>query len=85
MRRDRRILGRYLIGLAALAIAPGIGAESNADLLGVIDFPTSGAAEAQASFLEGVLYLHNFEYREAADAFKAALQKTGLHPGGVGR
>lgn len=41
-------------------------------LLGNIDFPNSGAAEAQDDFVEGVLYLHNFEYRDAAEAFKRA-------------
>jgi tetratricopeptide (TPR) repeat protein len=41
-------------------------------LLGQIEFPNSGSADAQADFIEGVLYLHNFEYDEAAAAFKRA-------------
>lgn len=41
-------------------------------LLGEIDFPNSGAEEAQANFLEGVLFLHNFEYSDAARAFRRA-------------
>jgi tetratricopeptide (TPR) repeat protein len=41
-------------------------------LLGQIDFPNSGAPEAQADFIEGVLYLHNFEYDEAQAAFERA-------------
>ena len=41
-------------------------------LLGKIKFPNSGAAKAQADFIEGVLYLHNFEYEEANAAFKRA-------------
>ncbi len=41
-------------------------------LLGKIDFPNSGAPAAQADFIEGVLYMHNFEYAEAGAAFKRA-------------
>ncbi len=40
--------------------------------LGRIAFPTSGSAEAQRQFLEGVLLLHNFEYEDAARAFRRA-------------
>ena len=43
-------------------------------LLGKVDFPNSGAPEAQADFIEGVLFLHNFEYREANEAFRRAQQ-----------
>jgi tetratricopeptide (TPR) repeat protein len=42
--------------------------------LGTITFPTSGAAGAQAAFLEGVKDLHNFQFDEAAEAFKRAQQ-----------
>lgn len=45
---------------------------SAADRLGTIDFPNSGSAAAQAPFLTGVKYLHNFEYDEAAAAFQQA-------------
>lgn len=44
-------------------------------LLGKINFPNSGAPEAQADFMEGVLFLHNFEYEDAARAFRRAQQK----------
>lgn len=40
--------------------------------LGEIDFPTSGSAAAQKHFLEGVLWLHSFEYDKALKAFVAA-------------
>jgi tetratricopeptide (TPR) repeat protein len=40
--------------------------------LGKISFPNSGAAAAQADFIRGVLWLHNFGYEEAIDAFRAA-------------
>jgi tetratricopeptide (TPR) repeat protein len=35
-------------------------------------FPTSGSAEAQAPFMEGLLMLHSFEYEDAAEAFQRA-------------
>jgi len=40
--------------------------------LGVIEFPNSGSAEAQDHFLTGVLLMHNFEYDDAAAAFRRA-------------
>ncbi len=41
-------------------------------LLGTIDFPTSGAEEAQDAFRLGVLALHSFWYAEARDHFTRA-------------
>ncbi|MFQ5631440.1 MAG: hypothetical protein ACE5I1_21935, partial [bacterium] len=44
--------------------------------LGQIDFPTSAKSQAaQAHFIEGVLFMHSFEFDDAAEAFIAA-QKT---------
>ncbi|MFW6088421.1 MAG: tetratricopeptide repeat protein [Gemmatimonadota bacterium] len=40
--------------------------------LGDVEFANSGAPEAQAGFERGLLLLHSFEYRDAADAFRAA-------------
>lgn len=40
--------------------------------LGVIDFPTSASAAAQPHFIAGVLFLHNFEYEDAATHFRMA-------------
>ena len=40
--------------------------------LGTIDFPTSGPPEAQGHFITGVLYLHSFEYDDAAKEFREA-------------
>jgi tetratricopeptide (TPR) repeat protein len=42
--------------------------------LGEISFPTSGPAEAQKHFIEGVLLLHSFEYGRARRSFQAASQ-----------
>ncbi len=43
--------------------------------LGKIDFPNSGSAEAQPDFMEGMKFLHNFEYEDAARAFRRAQEK----------
>ena len=40
--------------------------------LGSIDFPNSGAPEAQESFTRAVLLLHSFEYEDAREAFQEA-------------
>jgi len=48
------------------------GAMAQNNLLGKIDFPNSGAESAQADFMEGVKLLHNFEYADAARAFRRA-------------
>ena len=48
------------------------GAAPNEPLLGTINFPTSGAEEAQQRFRLGVLALHSFWYPQARDNFLAA-------------
>jgi tetratricopeptide (TPR) repeat protein len=40
--------------------------------MGTISFPNSGKAEAQESFIRGVLALHNFWFDEAEEAFEKA-------------
>lgn len=40
--------------------------------LGRFDFPTSGPPAAQRHFLDGVAYLHSFEYDDAIAAFRRA-------------
>jgi len=49
-------------------------AQDRSKLLGQISFLNSGAPQAQADFIEGVLFLHNFEYEDAARAFRRAQQ-----------
>src|SRR5207244_7794967 len=56
-------LACFLAGASLSAQTPG---------LGTITFPTSGAPAAQAPFIRGVLLLHSFEYRDAAQAFREA-------------
>lgn len=55
-----------LLNLAATLLA------AQTPRLGTIEFPTSGAPAAQAPFIRGVLLLHSFEYRDAAEAFRDA-------------
>jgi tetratricopeptide (TPR) repeat protein len=57
--------------LVALAGAAGPLA-AQADRLGTIAFPNSGARSAQRPFIRGVLLLHSFEYEDAAQAFREA-------------
>ena len=42
--------------------------------LGRVTFPTSETGQAQRNFVNGVLYLHSFEYDSAAVAFRRAQQ-----------
>lgn len=43
--------------------------------LGVVDLEVTGSSAAQPAFKQGLLYLHSFEYEDAAEAFQNA-QKT---------
>lgn len=60
------------IDLTLASAAPQAAAAGAAD--GSITFPTSGAPAAQPAFLTGVKALHNFQFDEAAEAFRAAQQ-----------
>lgn len=60
-------------GLAALVLAAALSAETvEIAELGRLDFPNSGAREAQEPFARGVLLLHSFEYEDAREAFQEA-------------
>ena len=66
-----------VVSAVALCAATAVPATSAADdaqqrVLGQISFPNSGSAAAQPAFLEGVLYLHNFEYEDAERSFRRA-------------
>lgn len=61
----------FLILLVTMALLT-IDVTAQDKLLGKIDFPNSGAEAAQADFIEGVKFLHNFEYADAARAFQRA-------------
>ena len=72
---------RRLQALALLAMIAAAGptlaqqAERDRPRLGTISFPTSGSPAAHADFITGVLYMHSFEYDEAAEAFREAQRK----------
>ena len=51
-----------------------------AEQLGSIQWTTSATPAAQALFVKGVLYMHNFHYDEAIDAFRQAQKRD---PGDV--
>ena len=61
-------------GASAQQTATGAGAVASGEqmLLGRIEFPNSGAQEAQADFIQGVLALHSFWYEQARDNFLRA-------------
>jgi tetratricopeptide (TPR) repeat protein len=63
-----------ILQLCACALIVSGAASLNAQELGSISFPTSGAAAAQPKFIEGVKDLHSFEFDEAAEAFRQAQQ-----------
>jgi tetratricopeptide (TPR) repeat protein len=64
------ILNSLLALLTLFVFSVDAGAQNN--LLGKINFPNSGAESAQSEFMKGVKLLHNFEYEDAARAFRRA-------------
>ena len=58
--------------LASSALIPTSMGAATVESLGTIDFPNSGAPEAQEAFVRGVLLLHSFEYDDAKEAFLEA-------------
>jgi len=58
----------------SVALLSAAGSSLHSQELGSITFPNSGAAAAQAAFLEGVKDLHSFQFDEAAVAFQRAQQ-----------
>lgn len=66
-----RVLPRLLC-LLTFAVACHLGAQAQHAELGTVNFPTSGAPDAQRHFLRGVAALHSFWYEEALEEFQAA-------------
>jgi tetratricopeptide (TPR) repeat protein len=52
-----------------------VDALAQSKMLGKINFSNSGDKAAQADFIEGMKFLHNFEYADAARAFQRAQEK----------
>lgn len=74
---------RQLIRLAVILLStsslfaqhaghPASDAPATAADVGTVAFANSGAAAAQEPFIRGLALLHNFEYPQAAEAFRAA-------------
>jgi tetratricopeptide (TPR) repeat protein len=61
------VLGFVLVEVLALT--------AQSPRVGDVSFPNSGAPAAQAPFLHGLAQLHNFEYDDAARAFRDAQQQ----------
>lgn len=74
-RRPLRISGALI--LFALFLLPGWAASTATaqEALGDVEFPNSGAPEAQEPFRRGLLLLHNFEYQDARTAFLEAQRR----------
>src|SRR5271154_2354694 len=70
MRKARRYAGGLIAAAVVLFHSAGVKAQE----LGSINFPTSGLAAAQPSFIEGVKDLHSFEFDEAKEAFHKVQQ-----------
>ena len=64
--------GLGLLGTAIPAEASDDSAGSPTATLGSIDFPNSGATEAQTAFLTGMKAFHSFEFEGAGEAFREA-------------
>ena len=76
------VLGGSLLCCLALAVAAPAGSHDGKPAeaavsgeLGETNFPNSGAPEAQADFMRGLLLLHSFEFDSARAAFHAASDK----------
>jgi tetratricopeptide (TPR) repeat protein len=73
MRTAVRASVHLLVSLSVTLPAARMAAQGE-PRLGTIQFPTTGAPNAQPLFYRGVLYLHSFEYDSAAKAFRQAQQ-----------
>lgn len=74
-----KLISMFALVLIFAAIVAGQGHASHGGSstsgkvdLGEISFPTSGPADAQKHFIEGVLLLHSFEYGRARRSFQEA-------------
>lgn len=63
---------RIRLALLFLSVFSALGVLAAEPRLGSIDFPNSGAAQAQDAFHRAVLLLHSFEYGDAREAFQEA-------------
>jgi tetratricopeptide (TPR) repeat protein len=64
--------GRCVVLVTCLVLYSDSTPRAQQAALGQISFPTSATGAAQAAFVRGVLFLHNFEYDDAIAAFREA-------------
>src|SRR5688572_29993176 len=60
------------LGLAAWVVADEGHSHDHGEQLGIVDFPVTCNAPAQAAFQRGVALLHSFQYEDAEKAFSDA-------------
>src|SRR4029077_16369394 len=70
--RRRAAVASVLLSVGCWLVASSASAQNA--VLGTINFPNSGAPAAQPFFIEGVKFLHSFEWEDAADRFRKAEQ-----------
>lgn len=63
---------RRIILLSTISLLVFTSIMSAQDTVGSVTFVNSGAPAAQPAFLRGLALLHNFEYNDAAESFRAA-------------
>ena len=64
-----------IAAIAYLFFSCSSGNNSSKNKLGEVNFTVTGNAEAQPLFKKGLLYLHSFEYDDAAEEFQNAKKK----------
>ncbi|HKZ65697.1 MAG TPA: hypothetical protein VJ111_05050 [Chitinophagaceae bacterium] len=69
------ILVARIAAIAYLFFSCTSGNNSSKNQLGEVNFTVTGNTEAQPSFKKGLLYLHSFEYDDAAEEFQTAKKK----------
>jgi tetratricopeptide (TPR) repeat protein len=65
---------RAFWGVVVVAAMLGLTGRAQSPRVGTVAFENSGAPAAQSAFLHGIAQLHNFEYDDAARAFREAQQ-----------
>ena len=61
--------------LGSIVLAVACSSPSKKDALGELAFNVTGSEAANAHFIKGHLLMHSFEYDDAADAFREAMQE----------
>jgi len=73
----KRTVPRCLASAVVMVVAFTALSQTETEVLGTIEFPTSGSPEAHKHFLRGVKLLHSFAFEAAEEAFQEA---SGIEP-----